>query len=414
MTTAFCYGTYLGPAELARHMPHQVTARELARAFHQHCGQDRLHAAHTDVINAFAHLDITGLWGDGSVAAADGSHVSTWENNLLAETSIRYGAVGKIAYRHISDTYIALFSRFIPCGVWEAVYILDGLLANDSDVQPDAVHADTQGQSLPVFGLAALLGFELLPRIRNWQDLIFYRPEPGVRYRHIDSLFGPAAIDWRLLEQHWPDLLRTAISIREGRLSSINLLRRLRHDSRKNRLYRAFRELGRVVRTVVLLRYLSEPALRATITAITNRAESFHGFADWLGFGAQGGVIAHNDPVYQEKLIKFNQLIANCVLYSTACDITAAANALARGGRVVDAGDLATISPLIRHTIRRFGDWHLDLTPPPPGEAHLALPRLHPPHRRRPHQGPQPAPHRPLTSENSPACPDSSVSGRYL
>jgi TnpA family transposase len=43
------------------------------------------------VINAFAHLDITGLWGDGSVAAADGSQVSTWENNLLAETSIRYG-----------------------------------------------------------------------------------------------------------------------------------------------------------------------------------------------------------------------------------------------------------------------------------------------------------------------------------
>jgi TnpA family transposase len=374
VTTAFCYGTYLGPAELARHMPHQVTARELARAFHQHCGQDRLHAAHTDVINAFAHLDITGLWGDGSVAAADGSHVSTWENNLLAETSIRYGGVGKIAYRHVADTYIALFSRFIPCGVWEAVYILDGLLANDSDVQPDAVHADTQGQSLPVFGLAALLGFELLPRIRNWQDLIFYRPEPGVRYRHIDSLFGPAAIDWRLLEQHWPDLLRTAISIREGRLSSINLLRRLRHDSHKNRLYRAFRELGRVVRTVVLLRYLSEPALRATITAITNRAESFHGFADWLGFAAQGGVIAHNDPVYQEKLIKFNQLIANCVLYSTACDITAAANALARGGHRVDADDLATISPLIRHTIRRFGDWHLDLTPPPPGEAHLALP----------------------------------------
>ncbi|MDJ0575444.1 MAG: Tn3 family transposase [Xenococcaceae cyanobacterium MO_234.B1] len=26
------------------------------------------------------------------------------------------------------DTYIALFSHFIPCGVWEAVYILDELL----------------------------------------------------------------------------------------------------------------------------------------------------------------------------------------------------------------------------------------------------------------------------------------------
>jgi hypothetical protein len=28
-----------------------------------------------------------------------------------------------------------LFSHFIPCGVWEAVYILDGLLKNTSDIQ---------------------------------------------------------------------------------------------------------------------------------------------------------------------------------------------------------------------------------------------------------------------------------------
>jgi hypothetical protein len=28
-----------------------------------------------------------------------------------------------IGYYHVSDTSIALFSHFIPCGVWEAVYI---------------------------------------------------------------------------------------------------------------------------------------------------------------------------------------------------------------------------------------------------------------------------------------------------
>ena len=60
--------------------------------------------------------------------------------------------------RHVADSYIALFSHFIPCGVWEAVYIIEGLLRNESDIQPDTIHADTQGQSLPVFGLAALLG----------------------------------------------------------------------------------------------------------------------------------------------------------------------------------------------------------------------------------------------------------------
>lgn len=43
----------------------------------------------------------------------------------------------------------------------------------------------------------------------------------------------------------------------------MTLLRRLGNHSRKNRLYRAFRELGRVIRTITLLRYLSEPQLLA-------------------------------------------------------------------------------------------------------------------------------------------------------
>jgi TnpA family transposase len=37
------------------------------------------------------------------------------------------------------------------------------------------VHADTQGQSALVFTLATLFGFNLMPLIRNFQDLIFFR-----------------------------------------------------------------------------------------------------------------------------------------------------------------------------------------------------------------------------------------------
>jgi integrase len=62
----------------------------------------------------------------------------------------------------------------------------------------------TAAPGLPVFGLAALLGFELLPRIRNWHDLNFYRPGPQARYKHIDSLLGDDAIDWDLLESTGP------------------------------------------------------------------------------------------------------------------------------------------------------------------------------------------------------------------
>ena len=102
--------------------------------------------------------------------------------------------------------------RFL-CWVWEAVYIIEGLLRNVSEVQPDKIHADTQGQSPPVFGLAHMLGFELLPRIRNWKDLIFYRPHKEVGYQHIDALFAPdAVINWRMVNH----LQREAATIAES------------------------------------------------------------------------------------------------------------------------------------------------------------------------------------------------------
>ncbi|WP_443073691.1 Tn3 family transposase [Streptomyces sp. NBC_01478] len=66
--------------------------------------------------------------------------MDTYLNNLLSETSVRYGKPGAIAYRHISDTYITLFTHFIPCGVWEAVYIIEGLLKNTSELKPTTVH----------------------------------------------------------------------------------------------------------------------------------------------------------------------------------------------------------------------------------------------------------------------------------
>lgn len=145
-------------------------------------------------------------------------------------------------------------------------------------------------------------------------------------------------------------------------MSSVTLLRRLGNHSRKNRLYRAFRELGRVIRTITLLRYLSDSGLREQTTAITNKAEAFHWFSTWLRFGAE--TIGRNDPDYQEKIIKFNELLANCVIYQNACDITTVANGLAADGHPVDFDDLATVTPYITHTIRRFGDWVLDLSPP--------------------------------------------------
>ncbi len=57
----------------------------------------------------------------------------------------------------------------------------------------------------------------------------------------------PHDIDWDLIERHYEDLMRVAVSIKAGMVTPSTLLRRLDSASRKNKLYFAFRELGRVI-----------------------------------------------------------------------------------------------------------------------------------------------------------------------
>ena len=146
------------------------------------------------------------------MAAAAGTQEPLYANKLQSEDHIRYGDYGGIAYRHLSDMYIALFSHFIVCGVWEAVYILDLLNKNTSAIQPDTIHADTQGQNLPVFGMSYLLGINLMPRIRNWKDLIFYRPSRRTKYGHIDSLLTDV-LELPLLERHLMAFPQSVLSL---------------------------------------------------------------------------------------------------------------------------------------------------------------------------------------------------------
>jgi len=89
--TAFAHGTLLGPTQVAAHMRGQVSVHELTLAGNKHTTPAKIDKACTTVIDAFNRLDVAAVWGDGKVVAADGSQVDTWEDNLLAETSIRYG-----------------------------------------------------------------------------------------------------------------------------------------------------------------------------------------------------------------------------------------------------------------------------------------------------------------------------------
>ena len=128
---------------------------------------------------------------------------------------------------------------------------------NQSDIQPNILHRDTHTQNEPSFGLAYLLGIELMLRIRKVSKIRFYRPGSGVRYEHIDSLFEQT-VNWTLVKQHLPDLLRVALSIKHGTIAPSAILKRLGSGTRKNRLYFAFRELGRAAKIRFPLKYIMD------------------------------------------------------------------------------------------------------------------------------------------------------------
>ena len=231
------------------------------------------------------------------------------------------------------------------------------MIKNESDIRPDVLHGDTQAQSAPAYGLAFLLGIKLMPRIRNWKELRFYKAGAELDYAYINDLFTRQRVDWTLIERHLPDMLQVAQSIKAGRILPSTVLRRLGTASRKNRLYYAFRELGRVVRTAFLLEYLSDVELRQLIQAATNKCELFNKFAKWAYFADD--VIRENVRDEQIKIIKYNHLIANLIIFHNTHSMTLALKAMEAEGIQLSPEMLAALTPYRTAHINRFGRYIL-------------------------------------------------------
>jgi TnpA family transposase len=206
-----------------------------------------------------------------------------------------------------------------------------------------------------------------MPRIRNWKHLTLYVPTAQFAVEHIEhirELFSEA-IDWPLITTHLPDMLRVALSISQGKVRSSTILRKLGTESRKNRLFVAFRELGRVVRTLFLLRFINDAELRRTINAATNIAEAWNGLIQWVAFGGDG-VIRQNNREEQRKIIRYNHLVANLVVFHNVVSMTRVLQALIDEGYPVTPEIIARLAPYKTGHINRFGHYDLRFDHPPP------------------------------------------------
>ena len=350
IVTTFAYGTGMGPTQTAKHVRAAFSAKNIGYINKSYVTLKKLNAALVRVINYYKGFPLIDAWGTGEACAVDGTLINIFDQNLLSEMHIRYGKRGGIAYHHISDTYIALFSSLIPCGVWEATAIIEGLMKNESEIKPTRIHGDTQAQSTPVFSFAYLFGIDLMPRIRNWKDLTLYKPNNRMQLNNIGSLFSDT-IDWSLIEDNWQDMMQVILSIKYGKVSSELILNRLGSKNKSSQLYKGFSELGKVIRTLFLLRYIAEPALREDITAQTNKVESYNNLSDWVSFASRF-IVASNDTTEMEKAIKYNTLIANLVILQNVIDMSRIIQQLRREGWSICEKDLARLSPYLTEHLK--------------------------------------------------------------
>jgi hypothetical protein len=127
LLTVFAMGCNLGPTQAARHLSNGVTPHQLSYANQRHMGLEQLDNACRDLTELYLRLELPKLWGDGKKVAADGTQYDFYEQNLLVGMHFRYRKMGAVAYRHVADNYIAVFRHFMPPGVLEAVYVIEGL-----------------------------------------------------------------------------------------------------------------------------------------------------------------------------------------------------------------------------------------------------------------------------------------------
>lgn len=141
--------------------------------------------------------------------------------------------------------------------------------------------------------------------------------------------------------------MRVLLSIHKGKLLPSWLLQKRNTDSLKNKLYLAFRELGRVIRTMFLLEYVSDTQLRREVRAATTKIEAYNGFSQWITFGGDG-ILKFRDPVENEKIIKYKDLIANAIMVQNVVDMTDVLHDMAQEGYEVTTEVVATFSPYLR------------------------------------------------------------------
>lgn len=236
----------------------------------------------------------------------------------------------------------------------DALYVLDEILNNVTELNILEHTTDTSGYTDLVFGLFDLLGMQFSPRLRDIKDQKLSK----IKGKDFDypSLKFTGLVNPDYIAGRWDDLLRIAGSLKMGYVTASLFIGKLQSYPRRNNLTYVLQEYGRLIKTVFILRYLASQTLRRKINTQLNKGEALHALRSFLWFGGDGKIRKKQEEQQQEQALCLN-VATNCVVLWNTVYMQEAIKDLQSNGHQIDPSDISHLSPARFGHINRLGKY---------------------------------------------------------
>lgn len=248
----------------------------------------------------------------------------------------------------------------IPCRLREAAFSLDGLMEHDTELDPKVCYTDTHGYTEVVMATAALLGFELAPRIKDIKDQTLYKIDRQQLYPNLDPILS-GTIKPNLIRTAWDETVRVIASIEDRIVSPSLVLNRLGSYARQNSVYQCLAEIGRVHKTVHILKTLDDEEYRRRMGRELNKGEASHDLSRFLCFGKEG-VLRGREFGDQVHTFSCLSILHNAVVAWNMIHIARIVAELRAEGHQIEDETQSHVTPLMRKHINPFGRYHFELS----------------------------------------------------